>query len=59
MLKIFTKRKPDWLYEVIPSVYWATGLAAFFYFDSLLGYVAGVVLMFIAFLIWMSRKENN
>jgi len=57
--ELLTKRMPDWLYEVIPGIYFAAGLAAVFYFDTLSGYGAGALLMFAAFLILMMRKENR
>jgi hypothetical protein len=59
MLESFTKWKPDWLYELIPGIYFVAGLTAIFYFDFPLGYGTGVLLMFAAFLILIMRKQNR
>ena len=59
MLKLLTKWKPDWLYEIMPYIYSVAGLAALLYFRSLAGYGAGALLLVAALLIWIMRKENR
>ena len=59
MLKLLTKWKPDWLYEVIPYIYSVAGLTAIVYFDTLLGCGSGALLMIAALLIWKRQKENR
>jgi hypothetical protein len=59
MLKLLTKWKPDWLYEVMPYIYSVAGLAAILHFGTPAGYGAGALLLMAAFLIWIMRKENR
>jgi hypothetical protein len=59
MLKLLTKWKPVWLYEIMPYIYLVAGLAAILHFDTPAGYGAGALLLIAAFLIWMMRKENR
>ena len=59
MLRLFTMWKPNWLYEAMPYVYLDAGLATIYYFDMLLGYGSGILLLIAAFLIWIKRKENR
>jgi nicotinamide riboside transporter PnuC len=59
MLKLLTRWKPDWLYEVIPYIYMVAGLATIFYFDSTAGYVSGTLFLVAVFFIWIKRKENR
>ena len=59
MLKLLTKWKPDWLYEVMPYIYSVAGLAAILHFGTPVGYGAGALLLMAAFLIWIMRKENR
>ena len=59
MLKLLTKWKPDWLYEVMPYIYSVAGLAVILHFGTPAGYGAGALLLMAAFLIWIMRKENR
>lgn len=59
LLMLLAKWKPAWLYEVMPIIYMLAGFAAFFYFDSLVGYGAGTLFLIAALLIWAMRLENR
>ena len=59
LLKTLTKWKPDWLYEAMPYIYSAAGIAAIFHFDTPAGHGAGILLLFAALLIWKMRKDNR
>ena len=59
MLRLFSKWKPDWLYEKMPYVYSVAGLAAIYHFDAPVGYGAGALLLLAALLIWIMRKEDR
>jgi hypothetical protein len=59
MLKLLTKWKPDWLYEVMPYIYSVAGLAAILHFGTPAGYGAGALLLVASLLIWIMRKENR
>ena len=57
VLKMITRWKPDWLYELMPYIYSMSGIAAIFYFDTVAGYGAGGLLLLAAALIWKMRKD--
>jgi hypothetical protein len=50
-----SNKQPFWLYEVVPFMYLLAGFACFYYFDSLIGYEAGALLLTAAILIWVMR----
>ena len=58
-LKLSAKWKPDWLYESMPYIYSVIGLTTIYYLASPLGYMAGILLMCAAFMIWMKRKAKR
>lgn len=59
MLRLFTKWKPDWLYDAMPYVYLVAGFATIIYFDAPTGYGSGILLLIAAVLIWVKRKKNK
>lgn len=59
MLKLLTKWKPDWLYEIMPYIYSVAGFAAILHFGTVAGYGAGALLLVASLLIWIMRKENR
>jgi hypothetical protein len=59
MIRLFTKWKPDWLYESMPYIYMVSGVAAMLYFDIPIGFWSGVLLVVAAVLIMLMRIENR
>ena len=48
---------PDRLYELLPVIYGIAGLLSAFHFDTFLGHAAGFLLLLIACLVGMMRRE--
>lgn len=48
---------PDWLYEALPFVYVAGGLATISHFDTPAGHGAGALLLFAALVILKMRND--
>ena len=59
MLNHLTKWKPDWLYKIMPIIYFVAGLAVILIVDSPPGLGAGAVLLLAACLIWMMRNQKR
>jgi len=57
LLKLLTKWKPDVLYEAMPYIYLATGVATMLYFDSTVGYISGALFLAAVFFIGIKRIE--
>ena len=48
---------PDRLYEALPYLYGCAGLFTCYKFSTPLGYVSGVVLLIIAWAVWIMRRD--
>jgi nitrate reductase gamma subunit len=59
LLKLLAKWKPGWLYESMPYIYSVVGITTIYYFASPPGYMAGILFVCAAFMIWMKRKTNR
>ena len=59
LLKLLTKWKPEWLYEVMPFIYMLAGFVVIYHFDTAIGYGAGALLIIAAFLIWALRFDHR
>jgi len=55
MIRLFTRWKPDWLYELMPYLYMITGTTAILLFDTTIGHVSGLLLIIAACLIIFMR----
>ena len=58
MLKLCAKWGSYWLREVIPILFFMSGLLSVFYIDTQSGFVVGVLLLIVAGLIWIFRKDQ-
>jgi hypothetical protein len=50
---------PNWLYEVMPLIYALAGILAILQFHTLVGYVAGALLLLAAGVFIKMRVENR
>ena len=48
---------PDRVYEALPYLYGCAGLVTCYKFSTPLGYVSGVVLLIIAWAVWIMRRD--
>ena len=48
---------PDWVYELLPYLYAAGGVATTWYFETPLGLLSGVLLLATGCLVWMMRRD--
>lgn len=48
---------PDRLYEALPYLYALAGFATATYFDTLVGFASGFLLLLTAGLVWMMRRD--
>jgi hemerythrin-like metal-binding protein len=53
----FKGRKPDWLYEALPSIYLVTGLVTLAAVQNLMGAVSGLMLLAAAGSVWSLRHR--
>lgn len=59
LLKLLTRWKPDWLYEVMPGFYLAAGVMTMLYFDSTAGYVSGSLFLAAVLSICFMRIQHR